>query len=178
MGSCGSLYEADHGATCRSADNWGVLSWTKATLFCSFGWRSLKSWHPWFYICPSSLVMWWRSSKALSNYSRRWATHNIFFAFGSQLLSGWLPDSQSLHQHRVVDVVALEISFFLSLVHDFKLVSGLSMFLAFKVAICQRFETGGSLSRRVSVLRAPAQMGRARGRARRGERRGGRSRAW
>jgi hypothetical protein len=35
----------------------------------------------------------------------------------------------------------------------------------------------GSQSRRVSVLRAPAQMGRARGRARRGERRGGRSRA-
>jgi hypothetical protein len=35
---------------------------------------------------------------------------------------------------------------------------------------CWRFETGGSLSRRVSVLRAPAQMGRARGRARRGER--------
>jgi hypothetical protein len=33
---------------------------------------------------------------------------------------------------------------------------------------CRRFETGGSLSRRVSVLRAPAQMGRARGRARRG----------
>jgi hypothetical protein len=43
--------------------------------------------------------------------------------------------------------------------------------------ICRHFETGGSLSRRVSVLRAPAQMGRARGRARRGERRGGRSRA-
>jgi hypothetical protein len=43
--------------------------------------------------------------------------------------------------------------------------------------ICRRFETGGSLSRRVSVLRAPAQMGRAHGRARRGERRGGRSRA-
>jgi hypothetical protein len=42
---------------------------------------------------------------------------------------------------------------------------------------CRRFETGGSLSRRVSVLRAPAQMGRARGQARRGERRGGRSRA-
>jgi hypothetical protein len=42
---------------------------------------------------------------------------------------------------------------------------------------CRRFETGGSLSRRVSVLRAPAQMGRVRGRARRGERRGGRSRA-
>jgi hypothetical protein len=42
---------------------------------------------------------------------------------------------------------------------------------------CRRFETGGSLSRRVSVLRAPAQMGRARGRARRGEKRGGRSRA-
>jgi hypothetical protein len=35
--------------------------------------------------------------------------------------------------------------------------------------ICRRFETGGSLSRRVSVPRAPAQMGRARGRARRGE---------
>jgi hypothetical protein len=34
---------------------------------------------------------------------------------------------------------------------------------------CRRFETGGSLSRRVSVPRAPAQMGRARGRARRGE---------
>jgi hypothetical protein len=34
----------------------------------------------------------------------------------------------------------------------------------------RRFETRGSLSRRVSVLRAPAQMGRARGRARRGER--------
>jgi hypothetical protein len=30
---------------------------------------------------------------------------------------------------------------------------------------CRRFETGGSLSRRVSVPRAPAQMGRARGRA-------------
>jgi hypothetical protein len=44
-------------------------------------------------------------------------------------------------------------------------------------ANCRRFETGGSLSRRVSVLRAPAQMGRARGRARRGERRGGRRRA-
>jgi hypothetical protein len=42
---------------------------------------------------------------------------------------------------------------------------------------CRRFETGGSPSRRVSVLRAPAQMGRARGRARRGERRGGRRRA-
>ena len=36
--------------------------------------------------------------------------------------------------------------------------------------ICRRFETGGSLSRRVSVPRAPAQMGRAHGRARRGER--------
>jgi hypothetical protein len=34
---------------------------------------------------------------------------------------------------------------------------------------CRRFETGGSLSRRVSVPRAPAQMGRARGRSRRGE---------
>jgi hypothetical protein len=34
---------------------------------------------------------------------------------------------------------------------------------------CRRFETGGSPSRRVSVLCAPAQMGRARGRARRGE---------
>jgi hypothetical protein len=45
------------------------------------------------------------------------------------------------------------------------------------VRVCRRFETGGSQSRRVSVLRAPAQMGRARGRARRGERRGGRSRA-
>jgi hypothetical protein len=33
----------------------------------------------------------------------------------------------------------------------------------------RRFETGGSLSRRVSVSRAPAQMGRVRGRARRGE---------
>jgi hypothetical protein len=44
-------------------------------------------------------------------------------------------------------------------------------------ANCRRFETGGSQSRRVSVLRAPAQMGRARGQARRGERRGGRSRA-
>jgi hypothetical protein len=44
-------------------------------------------------------------------------------------------------------------------------------------ANCRRFETGGSPSRRVSVLRAPAQMGRARGRARRGERRGGRRRA-
>jgi hypothetical protein len=42
---------------------------------------------------------------------------------------------------------------------------------------CRCFETGGSLSRRVSVLRAPAQMGRARGRARRGEKRGGRRRA-
>jgi hypothetical protein len=37
------------------------------------------------------------------------------------------------------------------------------------VTACRRFETGGSLSRRVSVPRAPAQMGRARGRARRGE---------
>jgi hypothetical protein len=36
-------------------------------------------------------------------------------------------------------------------------------------ANCRRFETEGSLSRRVSVPRAPAQMGRARGRARRGE---------
>src|SRR5688572_27063768 len=36
-------------------------------------------------------------------------------------------------------------------------------------ANCRRFETGGSLGRRVSVPRAPAQMGRARGRARRGE---------
>jgi hypothetical protein len=43
---------------------------------------------------------------------------------------------------------------------------------------CRRFETGGSPSRRVSVPRAPAQMGRARGRARRGEKRGGRRRAW
>jgi hypothetical protein len=43
-------------------------------------------------------------------------------------------------------------------------------------ANCRRFEAGGSPSRRVSVLRAPAQMGRARGRARRGERRGGRRR--
>jgi hypothetical protein len=36
-------------------------------------------------------------------------------------------------------------------------------------AMCRRFESGGSLSRRVSVPRAPAQMGRARGRAQRGE---------
>jgi hypothetical protein len=36
-------------------------------------------------------------------------------------------------------------------------------------ANCRHLETGGSLSRRVSVPRAPAQMGRARGRARRGE---------
>jgi hypothetical protein len=36
-------------------------------------------------------------------------------------------------------------------------------------ANCRRFETGGSLSRRVSVTHAPSQMGRARGRARRGE---------
>jgi hypothetical protein len=36
-------------------------------------------------------------------------------------------------------------------------------------ANCRRFETGGSLSRRVSVPRAPAQMGRVRGRARRGK---------
>jgi hypothetical protein len=36
-------------------------------------------------------------------------------------------------------------------------------------SMCRRFETGGSLSRRVSVPRAPAQMGRARGRARRRE---------
>ena len=49
--------------------------------------------------------------------------------------------------------------------------------LGLTLEACRRFETGGSLSRRVSVLRAPAQMGRARGRARRGERRGGRSRA-
>jgi hypothetical protein len=51
------------------------------------------------------------------------------------------------------------------------------LFLNLIVSMCRRFETGGSPSRRVSVLRAPAQMGRARGRARRGERRGGRSRA-
>jgi hypothetical protein len=38
-----------------------------------------------------------------------------------------------------------------------------------RVTKCRRPETGGSLSRRVSVLCAPAQMGRARGRARRGE---------
>jgi hypothetical protein len=36
------------------------------------------------------------------------------------------------------------------------------------VTKCRRFETGGSPSRRVSVPRAPAQMSRARGRARRG----------
>jgi hypothetical protein len=42
---------------------------------------------------------------------------------------------------------------------------------------CRRFETGGFPSRRVSVPRAPAQMGRACGRARRGEKRGGRRRA-
>ena len=45
------------------------------------------------------------------------------------------------------------------------------------VWVLSAFRDRGSLSRRVSVLRAPAQMGRARGRARRGERRGGRSRA-
>jgi hypothetical protein len=37
------------------------------------------------------------------------------------------------------------------------------------ISYCRRFETGGSVSRRVNVSRAPAQMGRARGRARRGE---------
>jgi hypothetical protein len=42
-------------------------------------------------------------------------------------------------------------------------------YLCNTVRYCRRFETGGSLSRRVSVPRAPAQMGRARGRARRGE---------
>ena len=46
-----------------------------------------------------------------------------------------------------------------------------------QVGAWRRFETGGSPSRRVSVPRAPAQMGRARGRARRGEKRGGRRRA-
>jgi hypothetical protein len=38
-----------------------------------------------------------------------------------------------------------------------------------KIYYCRRFETGGSLSRRVNVPRVPAQMGRACGRARRGE---------
>jgi hypothetical protein len=42
------------------------------------------------------------------------------------------------------------------------------IWLIMNLDICRRFKTGGSLSRRVSVLRAPAQMGRARGRARRG----------
>jgi hypothetical protein len=44
------------------------------------------------------------------------------------------------------------------------------VFINEQIHKCRRFKTGGSLSRRVSVLRAPAQMGRARGRARRGER--------
>jgi hypothetical protein len=47
----------------------------------------------------------------------------------------------------------------------------------FGAQLLSAFRDRGSLSRRVSVLRGPAQMGRARGRARRGERRGGRSRA-
>jgi hypothetical protein len=42
-------------------------------------------------------------------------------------------------------------------------------YCGFVACDCRRFETGGSLSRRVSVPRAPAQMGRARGRAQRGE---------
>jgi hypothetical protein len=42
-------------------------------------------------------------------------------------------------------------------------------YLPIAISNYRRFETGGSLSRRVSVPRAPAQMGRARGRARRGE---------
>jgi hypothetical protein len=50
-------------------------------------------------------------------------------------------------------------------------------FTTFSIMVRRRnlsvFRDRGSLSRRVSVLRAPAQMGRARGRARRGERRGG-----
>jgi hypothetical protein len=45
------------------------------------------------------------------------------------------------------------------------------------VRILSAFRDRGSPSRRVSVPRAPAQMGRARGRARRGEKRGGRRRA-
>jgi hypothetical protein len=38
-----------------------------------------------------------------------------------------------------------------------------------KLVICQRFETGGSLGRRVNVAACPSPDGSARGRARRGE---------
>jgi hypothetical protein len=57
----------------------------------------------------------------------------------------------------------------MSVVFSLFRLQNLCIILMFVFDTCRRFETGGSLSRRVSVPRAPAQMGRARGRARRGE---------
>jgi hypothetical protein len=49
--------------------------------------------------------------------------------------------------------------------------------IIFLHTVCRRFETGGSLGRRVNVVACPSPDGSARGRARRGEK-GGRRQAW
>jgi hypothetical protein len=78
--------------------------------------------------------------------------------------SSFVHTNYSPHYSPLLFIVTIQHRYYSSIISVATFL--LSLFI---VIICRRFETGGSLSRRVSVPRAPAQMGRARGRARRGE---------
>jgi hypothetical protein len=106
-------------------------------------------------------------SAAIVAVARRWKEYHVVAAVEGHELK--TPETE--HRpgpERLLDTAHLEL--------DWKLFVSTQQAPTWR-ANCRRFETGGSPSRRVSVTRAPAQMGRVRGRARRGEKRGGRRRA-
>jgi hypothetical protein len=101
-----------------------------------------------------------RLSAAIVVVARRWKEYHVVAAVKGHELK--IPETE--HRpglERLLETAHLEL--------DGKLFVNTQQAPTWR-ANCRRFETGGSLSRRVSVPRAPAQMGRARGRARRGER--------
>jgi hypothetical protein len=99
------------------------------------------------------------SSAAIVVVARRWKEYHVIAAVeGHELKTPETEHRPGLE--RLLETAHLEL--------DGKLLVNTQQAPTWR-ANCRRFETGGSLSRRVSVPRAPAQMGRARGRARRGE---------
>jgi hypothetical protein len=98
-------------------------------------------------------------SAAIVVVARRWKEYHVVAAVGGHELKA--PETE----HRPGSERLLETA---HLEPDEKLLVNTQQAPTWR-ANCRRFETGGSLCRQVNVPRAPAQMGRARGRARRGE---------
>jgi hypothetical protein len=104
-------------------------------------------------------------STAIATVARRWKEYHVVAAVERHELEALETEHRS-GLERSLEAAHLEL--------DGKLLVNTQQAPTWR-ANCRRFEIGGSPSRRVSVPRAPAQMGRVRGRARRGERERARS---